>query len=88
VVGSDSCCVRCLQAQNGLPALAGGEQEEHHGRPAGPGGDGGHQGGHGALQGAGGGGAPGEQPSNREPGSVASFLGSPKNIQILGASRQ
>lgn len=48
-----------VQAEDGLPALAGGEQEDYHSRSTGPGGDGRHQRGHGALQGAVGRGATG-----------------------------
>lgn len=38
-----------IQAEDGLPAVAGGEQEEHHGRAARHGRDGRHQRGHGAF---------------------------------------
>ena len=40
----------CVQAEDGLPALAGGEQEEYHSWPARPGGDRHHKGSNGTLQ--------------------------------------
>lgn len=40
----------CAQAEDGLPALAGGEQEEYHSWPARPGGDRHHKRSNGTLQ--------------------------------------
>lgn len=57
--------VMSLQAEDGLPAVAGGEQEEHHSRSPGPGRDRRHQGGHGALQDAVHRGAAGRTPRHR-----------------------
>lgn len=68
-----------LKAEDGLPALAGGEQEEYHSSSPQPGGDRHHQRGHGTLQDAIGRGATGTKTQGFTKEVVGSIMSIPEN---------